>query len=862
MNASNPEYMNTQKQRILPLHTRLVLAALLCLLLPLCSHSQEVEYDEVPVTVNLQRVGSTEVAALIKNGTAYLSVTELFDFLKISNHPSARFDSISGTFIQQQAAYLIDVKGNQVFYKDNHIVLDPGALISTGTNLYMRLDYFSRIFDLTGIFSFRSLSILLTSAVELPVVREMRQALMRSNTRLLRGDARADTVLQRQPGLFSAGMADWSVLTRKYIGGVYEANVQLALGARLAGGEATVLLNYSKHEAFRERQQNYQWRWVNNDRAALRQVMVGKFYSQSIASLFDPVIGIQLTNTPTSFRRSFGTYNLSNITEPGWLVELYVNDVLINYAKADASGFFQFEVPLVYGNSAVKLRFYGPMGEERTREGNIVIPFNFLPLHELNYSVNAGVVEDSLWSRFTRSTLNYGLSRRLTIGGGIEYLSSIKTNKEIPFLNTALRLAPNLMISGEWAYGVRTKGLLTYRRPSNLQVELNYTKYKKGQKAITYNFLEERSLMVSLPFRTNRLAAFTRFTFNQKVFPQIKYTNGELLLSASTSKLSANLNTFTLYNTPSDAQVYSNLSLNFRLLHRFAVTPQVQYEYSRRQISMVKMQADKQFSKNAYLTLSYEKNFYYQMDNAGVGLRYDFSFAQNYLFAGRSNHITQFIQSSRGSLLYDRKTGYAGSSYRSSVGRAGIVLLPYLDLNCNGRRDADEPRAAGLKVRAREGTLQVGSDTCIRITNLEPYITCLVTLDSNSFDNISWRLTKKTYSIYTQANEFRLVEVPVAVVGEVSGKVYVAGPAGKKGLERIRVSIFRNDTVLVKQVFTESDGYFDFLGLAPGAYTARIDQAQLDNLQLQADTPVISFRIEKGRDGGVADGLEFVVRSR
>ena len=60
-------------------------------------------------------------------------------------------------------------------------------------------------------------------------------------------------------------------------------------------------------------------------------------------------------------------------------MELYVNNVLVDYVKADASGFFTFEVPLVYGNSLVKLRYYGPWGEEHSREQTISIPFNFLP---------------------------------------------------------------------------------------------------------------------------------------------------------------------------------------------------------------------------------------------------------------------------------------------------------------------------------------------------------------------------------------------------------------------------------------------------------------------------------------------------
>jgi hypothetical protein len=195
---------------------------------------------------------------------------------------------------------------------------------------------------------------------------------------------------------------------------------------------------------------------VNNDRPALRQVMAGKIFTQATSSIYSPVVGVQFTNTPTTYRRSFGTYVLSDRTEPNWMVELYVNNVLVNYVKADASGFFTFEVPLVYGNSVVKLRFYGPWGEERTSEQNINIPFNFLPQHQFEYTVSAGMVEDSLNSMFSRASFNYGLGKRLTIGGGMEYHSSVSTGKSMPFVNASLRLASNLLVSGEYVYGVRT----------------------------------------------------------------------------------------------------------------------------------------------------------------------------------------------------------------------------------------------------------------------------------------------------------------------------------------------------------------------------------------------------------------------
>jgi hypothetical protein len=43
-------------------------------------------------------------------------------------------------------------------------------------------------------------------------------------------------------------------------------------------------------------------------------------------------------------------------------VELYINNVLIDYIQADANGFFPLTL-LMYGRTEVSLRYYGPWGE-------------------------------------------------------------------------------------------------------------------------------------------------------------------------------------------------------------------------------------------------------------------------------------------------------------------------------------------------------------------------------------------------------------------------------------------------------------------------------------------------------------------
>jgi hypothetical protein len=839
-----------------------VLLFLICLFSHGTLFSQDLPvYDEIPVFVEIPQVGGTEIDALIKDEELYLPISDLFDFLKIRNVPSPEMEEISGFFVNPAATYLIDRTKNQIIYQDKRFDLQAGDLIRTESNLYLRSLYYGKVFGLECKFNFRTLSVTITSALELPLIREMRQEEMRNNISRLKGEIQADTSIGRTYPLFKFGMADWSATSSQEINGKSDLRLDLGLGAMIAGGEATAALYYNSLEPFSEKQQYYLWRYVNNDFVPLRQVMGGKIMTNAISSLYNPVIGIQLTNTPTTFRRSFGSYTLSDKTEPGWIVELYVNNVLVDYVKADASGFFTFEIPLVYGNSLVKLKFFGPWGEERVREQNINIPYNFLPEKTLEYTLSAGIVEDTLRSRFSRASVNYGATRNLTIGGGAEYLSSVISQPFMPYIDASLRIVNNLLLSGEYAFGVRAKGTLSYRLPSNLQLDLNYTWYDKEQKAIFYNYREERKATLSVPLRIGKLSTFQRFSVNQIVLPTSNYTTGEWLISGSLFGVNTNLTTYALVAEKTKPYYYSTLALSVRLPAGFIFMPQIQYSYTENQLFSAKARLEKHVMKNGYLTLSYEQNFVNDLKLAEAGLRYDFSFAQAGASVRQYNEKTSFVEYARGSLINDRKTKYLGTDNRPNVGRGGISVVAFLDINANSKKDPGEPKVYGLNLHSNSGRIERSErDTTIRILGLESYTNCFIDLDPNSFENISWRLQKQTYNIAVDPEILKMVEIPINVVGEATGTIFLESEGEKKGQGRIIVNILDNHLNLIGKTITEDDGYYSYFGLPSGRYNARIDTAQLRKLDMISSPDSLQFTITGGIEGDIVDKLDFVLK--
>jgi len=544
------------------------------------------------------------------------------------------------------------------------------------------------------------------------------------------------------------------------------------------------------------------------------------------------------------------------------MVELYVNNVLVDYVKADASGFFTFRVPLVYGNSFIKLKFYGPWGEERYKEQTLTIPFNFMPTGKLEYTFAAGMVEDSIGTIFSRGNLNYGLSKSITIGGGVEYLSSVSTGTTMPFFTIATRPLSNLILSGEYTYGVRAKGIVNYQLFKNIQMELNYTKYQPGQKAVNYNYLEERKAIVTIPIKTQKLSLYNRLTYNQIIMPGTQYTTTEWLLSGSFLGVNTNLTNYAMFSEHSRPYTYSNLSMSLRLPKGYMFIPQTQYNYSQGKFISARFAVEKYLFKNGFFSLSYENNFISSSQMAQFGFRYDLPYAQTGFTVRQSDNETTLMEVARGSLIADAKTKYFGTNNRVSVGKGALVFSPFLDLNCNDRRDPGEPKEYDLNIRITGGRpFQDDRDSTIRVLDLEPYTAYYVELDQNSFDNVAWKLRKKTMSVIVDPNQFKLIDVPIAVVGEVSGTVSKKSRGDLAGIGRIVVNFFNLESKPVAKTLTEQDGYFSYLGLAPGKYYAQVDTMQLRRVHMVSEPDTLHFSIKPGRDGDIVEGMDFTLTS-
>ena len=821
-----------------------------------------ISFDDVPVDFIVNGYLRFETDVIItESNKIYINIEDLFTNLGIKcNSENDRYQ-LTGFIENENKTYNIDFNAKQITI-GNRIIKSTNGIINESSAIYVESTVITEAFGLGIIFNYRSLSIKMEANFELPIIKQLRLEQMHQNvSKLQNKQIIADTILKRDYHLLEFGMMDWSLSSYQTKNEITNNRVVLGVGAEILFGQANVSVYYDDKYKFDKRQLYYNWRWVDNDKSVIRQAQLGKIYNQSISFIEAPVVGAAISNTPTTIRKASGSYTINEYTEPNWTVELYINDVLIDYTVADASGLFVFKVPIVYGYTTIKLKFYGPMGEERFEERTKNIPFTFMPAKELEYSASGGVLQDSTGSRFGRGIINYGINSFITIGGGLEYLSSITEYPFIPFATLAFQPFSKMILNLEYAHNVKMKGLLNYYFGKSAFLEINYANFVEGQLATRFNANEELKVRLSLPFKLNKISGYTKFSLNQFVYDEFNYNQFDMVFSGHYKNYSANLSTLFNWVSKNEPYITSNLSLSYRMKNGIIFRPSAEYNISNNQPLRYKAEIEKRVAK-AYFSISYERNVAYKTNNVFVNLRYDLPFARIGVSTSHNNNNFYFSENAHGSVAFGaNKTVKAGNI--SSLGKGGILFYPFLDLNHNGILDKDEQMVLLSNVRVSGGRALISKkDSIVRVSDLNAFVDYIVEFSDNDLDNIGWRFKHKTYQVLVDPNQYKKVYVPVLSVGEVSGMVFLNKDNTVKGLGRITVQIIDKQGKKVAKTLSERDGYFSYLGLKPGSYTVRIDEKQLAKLEFQSAPLLHNFTIKELIDGDIVDGLDFVLQQK
>jgi len=142
--------------------------------------------------------------------------------------------------------------------------------------------------------------------------------------------------------------------------------------------------------------------------------------------------GINFSTFPVENANQFDTDTIAGDLLDGWEVELYRGNTLLDFQKSNGSGRYIFrDIPLLFGENNIILKFYGPQGQVRQESRSVNIGRGMTPIGTLWSRLSFIDQGENIFLGRNSQTRNhiegfrgfgevfYGLSKRLTLTGSV-----------------------------------------------------------------------------------------------------------------------------------------------------------------------------------------------------------------------------------------------------------------------------------------------------------------------------------------------------------------------------------------------------------------------------------------------------------
>lgn len=832
-------------------------------------------------------VVNTIVGARYDGERFYLSLGDLFNALQLDLTQDLDARTAAGFYLRTDRPYVLDFGTLRAEVAGRTVPLDPADVRVGRLGYYVHPDLLQAVFGLQVVLQERHLALLLMTDETMPVVA----AYERRATRRVRGqlaylEPPAPLLFDRQRALLNGGVMGYR-LSAGMQGTMPRVHAALRGGGEVLGGdlEAGLTGRYAPTPfgpaPLQFDVETWRWRYVWHDGALLTQATAGALVSSGLRHF--SYRGVALSNEPVQVERFYGTFPFRVESRPGWEIELYLNNQLIDVHTADATGVHTFAVPITYGSTSITVREYGPNGEFEESARRLQVPFTFIRRGQVRYTLHAGHAPYEE-RNLLQGRLSAGLTHWLTAQFGFDYVAAGRHRPGTaatrqPYGTLSARLGAPYIFTAEVAPGARYRASLDAYYPSLLTFGLDFTRYGHAALYSTTPNRHQASARLSLPFRIGRLPVSLRtslverqirtrqytYTFSQDVALQPRGFQVGLGLRGTGVVLDG------LHRTTS-LQVDGRFGMALprregvpRLLQGILATFQGAYDLHHRRAQRFSLGLSRSLSR--HLRLQVDATHYAQSraTSLGVRLAFNVSTVRTTTHASfRTGGEPTFSQDVSGALSYDAGARSVELADQNWVGRAAATMRLFVDEDSDGRWDAEEPyiEHGGVNFRQAVSTQQ-GSDGFIVAYNLLAYEQYSVEVDQSRVRNPLWVPRFETFSFITDPNSHKVIDIPFYVSGMVTGSVLREREGGATeavpGM-KLHIRQVGGEKRWTEPVF--SDGSFYKVGLPPGDYEAYVDAAQLDVLKATAYPAVQRFTVEMTAEGDMVEDVHFRLRPR
>jgi hypothetical protein len=824
---------------------------------------------------------NTDITTYIIDDLNYLPLTFTLSFLRIYHNPENDYKRISGFFINQSNTFVLDFEKNTFEIDGVSGIIDTSEYYIEELDVFVSESFWEKVFKIQVTTSMLTLKILLESNRVLPI----RLAVNRENDyRFVKGYENVEhpLIYGREFTIFNAGVLSYDVSYDQRQNNLQSSSYNFGLGSELLGGAFTINTygNYDYNQNINRMTSNYILQY-HFEYDYLKQFTIGHIQRQSMRNAImstmsirdEPLLGVMFTNeSPLVFMDHFTDIKLRGFVGNNWQSEVYLNESLYSHGRSGTDGYYNFEVPINYGMSRIKIKHYGPSGEIREQYRNFNILQNFISPGDLKYTFWGG---RSIYSddHHVNGDVSVGIFNWLTNSTRINY---IHEESSFAFFNqVSARLYDNVAFSVGFNPSAGVNTSLIFNSVNNY-ITLNHSNPLKSKGLSGIFDLSRTDFYISL----NRLLGLP-LSLNLSGSHQIDEDNQ---LSAVSSSLIGYLGAFTMRARYRGSYMSG---MNSRMPSHFVEMSAANYFNSIKEIipfidflraeatTSYDLTSKSFFQSSGRMTLSFLKylNLYtyitynHQTQNMQISAGLSFNtpyFRTNSRATYDDNQINSVSNRVQGSVAFESEsldlTFSSNNRYISHYGISSARLRFFKDNNNNGKMDLNEPLVEGIRIRmdSKSGSINY-QNKAISVINLIPNFRYNVEIEMTSLPDPVWIPKHTKFSFISDANSTKLIDVPLLSSGIIEGSIKRIKDNEVVPQNRVRIKLTDLAYQSEDNIFVFNDGSFYKMGVLPGKYRAQVDSMQMAILKVKSVPEFFEFEVTTSEFGDLIPNLNFVL---
>ncbi len=845
---------------------------------------QDEDEQEVLLSFRYRGVIANYVMARFKDGEFYIAASEVLNLLQIENNINLQNLSLSGIYTDTGLEYEINFSSGNARLGEKRISMNAEDYLVRETDFFMHPRIFEELLGLNFSIDFNNLTLSLQTEYNIPVVARQeresrRQRMLRNQSSILR--EYYPLQFDRDRKLLDAGFLDYNFstsLTERENVFFYNAST----GIEVAGGDFQGTFSGAiSSQVTSLNTNNARWRYVLRDNLYMTQATAGQSISNGLQSL--AFTGVKLTNEPVEPRFIYDEFILQGETTPESEVELYLNNSLVDFQRADDFGNYRFQVPLSYGSSQYDVRIFSPTGQVRQEFTRLQVPFNFLPPGEINYTVNAGRLDNPIFGTvdrgfMTQNNVRAGINNWLTAGAGIEYFDEYNST---PTFSGSLssRLFTKYLFTVEAANGAFVRFNSSAVFPSSSNFSLDYTYFLKD--GGLYNPGRNNATIsgrIFTPFTLFDSPFFFRWTTNVQQRETANVTRYNFDLNSRLDRLNLRIgyqdSQIGKLNFESTPLARLTTSATYTLARHSGIPVYLRGAFLRAQLEFLpsssrveetEIQFSRSIMRNGRVQFNFGRNFIGDFNLFSMSLTLDFNKVRSTTTTRNIRGDASFTQSVRGSVGFDSDNERFLLTNRQQVGRSGVAVRLFTDNNENGVFDKDDQLLNEQAARlGRSAGAQFTRGDITYFSQLLAYNRYNLEINKNVLKDPLLVPSLESFSIVTDPNRYKQIDIPMYMSGVLEGRVLRDANGNKTGVGGLRLKITEKPSGKNRELFrdelrTFSDGSFYTYELPPGQYEVEVDSAQLEFLDAETLPEKLEFEVRALADGDIIEGKEILL---